>query len=55
MSYKIGKNNLRNRENRAKKQSPTPIGSDAKKGDVVKSRDGTKYRIGERGNLIKIN
>lgn len=54
MSHKIGKNNARNRENRKKREYPAPIGADAKKGDVVKSRDGTRYRVGERGNLIRI-
>ncbi len=55
MSYKIGKNNARNIANRAKREYPIPIGSDAKKGEIVKARDGTRYRVGERGNLIKIN
>lgn len=55
MSHRIGRNNARNRANRKAKVCAVPLNDGKKMGDVIIDRRGRKYRIGEHGNLIRIN
>ena len=57
MSHRIGKNNARNRANRAKIEV-TPLydarTSELKEGSIIKSKSGKSYRVGTHGELIRI-
>ncbi len=58
MSYRIGKNNERNRQNRARQVqllATILVDTRTRVGTIVKSRDGhSKYRVGDHGELRRI-